>query len=90
MLSRTETFRVHGWLKDRPNYELGESTGHVSEHAGPYSRLCESRRREPPADVSAGFGQQTVTLCDVPALTFARWPIRLHDLISLAPGDSPA
>jgi glyoxylase-like metal-dependent hydrolase (beta-lactamase superfamily II) len=90
MLSRTETFRVHGWLKDRQIIELGNrpvtlvsTPGHTPDSV---SLVDASRRRM----FSGDLVNRLVTLCDVPGSDIHAMANSLHELISLAPGDSPA
>src|SRR5260370_5505121 len=66
MLSRTDTFRVHGWLKDRQLIELGNrpvtlvcTPGHTPDSV---SLVDASRRRMFRGDLV----NRLLTLCDVP------------------------
>jgi glyoxylase-like metal-dependent hydrolase (beta-lactamase superfamily II) len=90
MLSRTETFRVHGWLKDRQIIELGNrpvtfvsTPGHTPDSV---SLVDASRRRM----FSGDLVNRLVTLCDVPGSDIHAMANSLHTLLDLAPTDSPA
>jgi glyoxylase-like metal-dependent hydrolase (beta-lactamase superfamily II) len=90
MLSRTDTFRVHGWLKDRQIIELGNrpvtlvsTPGHTPDSV---SLVDASRRRM----FSGDLVNRLVTLCDVPGSDIHAMANSLQTLLDLAPTDSPA
>ena len=90
MLNKTQTFRVHGWLKDRQVIDLGHRSvtlvstpGHTPDSV---SLIDISRRRM----FSGDLVNRLVTLCDVPGSDIHAMANSLQTLLELAPADSPA
>jgi glyoxylase-like metal-dependent hydrolase (beta-lactamase superfamily II) len=90
MLNKTETFRVHGWLKDRQVIDLGNRSvmlvstpGHTPDSVA----LVDASHRQM---FSGDLVNRLVTLCDVPGSDIHAMANSLQTLLDLAPTDTPA